>query len=498
MPLRLLLFIAVVAALLIACGGDDEIPPSDAPATPHTEQSAAPALQEETGSAEAQARPEQAQHPEPERRSEQPVRQDPDNLETADPPQSAQTESQPARPGGPPEPEFDIEIALAHLEHLAGVLGPRASGTEQERAAAQYLAAVFLDLGYETEIQDFAFTSLQTVSRIDTADGQSMLAFRFPGSADIAVTAELVDVPGSGETADFTSVDVRGKVAIVDRGLIEFRVKAVNAEAAGAVALIIVNRQQMQSLGGTLGGDISEIPVLHVQKEWGDELRRRVDTTVSIPEAQQTSGVSQNVIARAPGSRCRVVVGGHYDTVPGVDGANDNASGTALTLAFAETWSDHPGVADICFIGFGAEELGLHGSAAYVRQLDQRGELADVTAMLNLDAIGDGRAPYHIIASPEVRKLGNAVAAALQINAAAGGLPALLGSDHANFARARIPVVFAFPPGGILHTPSDNLDNFDRELFTDIAALNHGILACLLERAGSAISPSIPCRDESP
>ena len=116
--------------------------------------------------------------------------------------------------------------------------------------------------------------------------------------------------------------------------------------------------------------------------------------------------------------------------------------------------------------------------------------------MLNLDAIGDGRAPYRIIASFELQEIADSVAADLQINAATGTLPMELGSDHASFSRFGIPVVFVFPPGAILHTPLDNLENVDYQVFGDIARLNHGILACLLERAGSAISPTISCGDE--
>ena len=40
---------------------------------------------------------------------------------------------------------------------------------------------------------------------------------------------------------------------------------------------------------------------------------------------------SQNVIAQKPGASDAVVVlGGHFDSVPGLSGANDNASGTAV------------------------------------------------------------------------------------------------------------------------------------------------------------------------
>ncbi len=491
---RLLVLFALAAVLLVACDSDDSSAPADVEvAQPSAQQQELPAGQAQADVEPAQ--PVQQQAEAGEQATEQP-QPEPSQAVDSEDESPEQSQPEPIRPGGPPEPEFDVEVANDYLQHLAGTLGPRASGTEQERAAADYLAETFRSLGYEVEIQEFGYTTQAGISRIDVPDGYSAYAFRFIGSAEDPISGELVDVGGFGEPDDFASADVSGKIAIVDRGLIEFRAKGANAVAAGAIGLIIANRSLNESFGGTLGPDTSPIPLFHVSKEAGDELRTRMGTVVSIPESPPNRGESQNVIARMPGGACRVVVGGHYDTVPEVDGANDNASGTALTLALAETWSEHPAAVDICFIGFGAEELGLHGSAAYVRQMRTDERLSEVTAMLNLDAIGDGRAPYRIIATIELQDLSNSVAASLQVNAAAGALPMTLGSDHASFSQAAIPVVFVFPPGAILHTPLDNLENVDYEVFGDIAQLNHGILACLLERAGSPISPTVSCTQE--
>ncbi len=487
---RLLLVCSLLAAILVACSGDEATPPA---ANQPTAQDDHQQPQGQPETAETASPSEQSQPPEGAQAREQQQDEQATIQPASEDAQQAEPSPAPPRPGGPPEPEFNVAAAIGYLEHLAGQLGPRASGTDQERAAADYLAETFRSLGYDVEIQEFTFVAQAGAGRIDAEDGYSTFAFRFPGSSDDAVSGETVDVPGFGEPNDFASVDVAGKIAIVDRGVIEFRVKAANAEAAGARALIVANRTRSESLGGTFGADTSKIPVLQVSKDAGDELRARVGTSVSILVSSPDSGTSQNVIASMPGGACRVVVGGHYDTVPEVDGANDNASGTALTMALAEVWSAHPAAQDVCFIGFGAEELGLHGSAAFVRQLRNSDRLSEVTAMLNLDAIGDGRAPYRIISSFQLQEISASVPAELQINAGLGSLPMQIGSDHASFAQMGIPVVFVFPPGAVLHTPLDNLDNVDLDLFADISELNHGILTCLLERAGSPISPTLSC-----
>ena len=433
-------------------------------------------------------------------RQEQPVLEqqqtDPQESQTHSDEPQGQVESPPSRPSGPPEPEFDFDIAMDYLRRLVEEVGPRASGTEEERAAADWLAEEFKKLGYRVQIQDFDYRSQVSFSRIDIHNDRSVFGFRFPNSSEQAVSGPLVEVVGVGTESDFAAFDVTGAVAVVNRGVIEFSAKAANAQAAGAVALIVVNSRQDESLSGTLGATPSDIPVLLLRSEDRFLLRQQEGSTLVVPEAQPLASSSQNVIARRSDAPCQVVVGGHYDTVPGVDGANDNASGTALTVALAATWADHPASADICFVGFGAEELGLHGSRKFVQDLVQTGNIESLTAMLNLDAIGDGREPYRIVASPILRSMSNLVAAELQIAGASGDLPASFGSDHASFASAEIPVIFVFPPGAILHTPLDNLANIDESVFRDIANLNHGILACLLQRAGSPISPTISCGDE--
>ncbi|MDE2892788.1 MAG: M28 family peptidase [Chloroflexota bacterium] len=401
-------------------------------------------------------------------------------------------------PSGPDAPAFDFALALDYLTRLVEELGPRATGTDEERAAAAWIAEELEGLGYEVEIQEFSYRAMASFSRIDLDENRSLYGFRFPNSGSGTATGTLVDVPGVGEEADFAGVDVDGKIAVVDRGIVEFRVKAANAQTAGAVALIVVDARGERGFAGTFGAYVSDIPVLLIRVEDGIRLRARLGQSLTVPEAQPLTGASQNVIARKSGGVCRVVVGGHYDTVPAVDGANDNASGTALTLAFAELWAGHPGSSDICFVLFGAEEMGLHGSGEYVRQSIASGSLEEVTAMLNLDAIGDGRPPYRIVVSAELRDLADLIASEVQIPAGLGRLPMEVGSDHASFASVEIPVVFVFAPGAILHVPADNLDNFNEGLYEDISRFNHAMLACLLLRAGSSITPLVPCTERTP
>lgn len=95
-----------------------------------------------------------------------------------------------------------------------------------------------------------------------------------------------------------------------------------------------------------------------------------------------------------------VVIGAHFDhlgrtgygaldggsrTLPHL-GADDNASGTAAVLELARRFVATPTRRSIIFLHFGAEELGLFGSRAFVRRPPV--VLDSIAAMLNLDMVG--------------------------------------------------------------------------------------------------------------
>ena len=74
------------------------------------------------------------------------------------------------------------------------------------------------------------------------------------------------------------------------------------------------------------------------------------------------------------------------DTVAIHNGADDNASGTSGLIELAEWFAANPQPRSLIFVAFGAEELGLLGSAAFADKppipLDQ------IIAMVNMDMIG--------------------------------------------------------------------------------------------------------------
>src|SRR5262249_56060107 len=81
-------------------------------------------------------------------------------------------------------------------------------------------------------------------ARVDASDGQGntvqIAADTLQYSVSGQVQAELVDAH-AGQPEDFNGVDVRGKVALVKRGVTRFSDKVGDAAAVGAAGVIVYN-----------------------------------------------------------------------------------------------------------------------------------------------------------------------------------------------------------------------------------------------------------------
>jgi Zn-dependent M28 family amino/carboxypeptidase len=81
-----------------------------------------------------------------------------------------------------------------------------------------------------------------------------------------------------------------------------------------------------------------------------------------------------------------ILIGAHYDAVPGTQGADDNASGVAVLLELARLFSEEPAHYPIQLVAFDLEEYGLLGSAEYAQELFQ--QQRSVRLMLSLEMLG--------------------------------------------------------------------------------------------------------------
>ena len=188
---------------------------------------------------------------------------------------------------------------------------------------------------------------------------------------------------------------------------------------------------------------------------------------------------SRNVLAEKKGTEDNVVViGAHFDTVPGTQGANDNASGTAAILALAELVSQKSLPFTVQFVSFGAEELGLFGSRAYVDALSED-ERDRIIAMLNFDTVGAGTG-LMVLGDSQLTDI--AIERAGPNGIELGVSQGLSGatSDHASFAAVGIPVLMILSDDSTrIHTEQDTLDTINPELLGNAVRIGLEVLEAL-------------------
>ena len=306
---------------------------------------------------------------------------------------------------------------IQHLEALQAIAdangGTRAAGTPGYEASAQYVEEQLRAAGYDPVRQPFSYdqfsvnsAALQqlTPTVVDYVDGTDFSTMSYSGSGDVTAGVTAVDVNLAGdrastsgcEASDFATVPA-GDIALIQRGTCAFRIKVDNAEAAGAVGVIVFNQgndvpgdDRFGVVAGTLDPPQAGIPAVGTTFEVGESLVGLAGLTMRLAvDASLTTVETFNILADSAGRTDRtVLVGAHLDSVGEGPGINDNGSGSAAILEtaiqLAESGDDPTNRVRFAF--WGAEEDGLVGSDYYVSQLSKR-DIKDHAVNLNFDMV---------------------------------------------------------------------------------------------------------------
>lgn len=416
--------------------------------------------------------------------------------------------------------------------------GRRSGTVGGERAAArlaQWLADAGLRPGGDggTFLQSFVLAAgrkLGAASELEIDGRRLTLGTDWTphgGSRTAQAHGDLVFI-GHGVTApgwDDWAADVRDKVVVVLEGMpARFRGqrssrldKVIRARQHGAAALLIVS-DTLPTPDAT-GAPVDLVSGSLTTAAAGALLAPRtvVDLTREIEQAaapvhRRLAGAARlsvdirrddvqatNVIGVLPGTDPAlageaIVLGAHYDHLGEsggavYHGADDNASGTAVVLGLARAFAAAGGTARTLVVAlFGAEELGLVGSAHYVRQ--PAWPLARTAAMLNFDMVGrmqDGRLTIGGADTGDRlrRVLTDALAHVPGLRADVRGTPHSA-SDHSRFYSAGLPVLF-FHTGvhPDYHRPSDTAEKLNADGMAGVAALG----ARIVEQLDSGARP---------
>ncbi|MBN1987986.1 MAG: M20/M25/M40 family metallo-hydrolase [Bacteroidales bacterium] len=249
----------------------------------------------------------------------------------------------------------------------------------------------------------------------------------------------------------------------------------------------LLDVSERKLLRASESGDFADIPMPTVT------LRSQ-----RVVEPLETSNVVGVIPGAVRGQRA-IVVSAHYDHL-GNDGAlyagaDDNASGVAVVLELARLFRvmGYKPQNDIVFAFFGAEELGMLGSMAFVAT---RKQLADsIVANINIDMIGrvdslhSKRNGYmYLLGAGKFAALGKAFAAAdsltpeISIDYSLDNANDIFGmynlSDQRSFVAKQIPAVLVTSGlHGDYHTPRDVYNKLDyNQLKLRTSLLLHAIV----------------------
>lgn len=112
---------------------------------------------------------------------------------------------------------------------------------------------------------------------------------------------------------------------------------------------------------------------------------------VNTHEFQVRGQNHQNLILNIPSAtgnnqKPPILIGAHYDTVPGTPGADDNATGVAVLLELANKFTEQPAKYPLQIVAFDMEEYGLLGSTEYAAYLHQQQQ--PLRLMISLEMLG--------------------------------------------------------------------------------------------------------------
>ena len=367
-----------------------------------------------------------------------------------------------------------------------------------------------------TYLEPFTFGAANTSKPINLTVGGKKLTYgkdyfdlTYTGTGKVDAEAVFVgygiERPDLGWD-DYAGMDVKGKVVVAIRGapaafstsFTEERYigyKSSKAAEKGAAGFLLV--QNANASTGTIQDRFhrAKLPALWVSGAVADSMFAAKKTTLAELKKSRDEGkagkgfatgvkvqmeVNATYNKNAKGHNALgaikgrdpdlvheiILVGAHMDHL-GVgpdgqvfNGADDNASGTAVMIHLADVLTANRlrPKRTIIFCGFGAEEQGLFGSRALAERYPFQGK---VVAVLNMDMVGQGEPVVRVNGGamfPEIQELLTASIPEPQSKQVEFGPFAGGGSDHVPFVERGVPAFMISTKGKHpnYHTPLDD------------------------------------------
>ncbi len=196
--------------------------------------------------------------------------------------------------------------------------------------------------GVETPYIKYGETIVYFVESVNSSSKENSFFDVLLGDKDSA-ELEFVLVPGVGRSADYTGLDVKGKIALVRRGSNTFEEKAIIAQEQGAAGIIIYN-----NVSGDIKMNVGEatLAVCSISQDDGEMLAAVGRGKLVIGRSQTSGPFISDFSAWGPtpdlrikpeitahgGSILSAITGGGYDRLSGTSMACPNLAGVVVLL----------------------------------------------------------------------------------------------------------------------------------------------------------------------
>ena len=356
-----------------------------------------------------------------------------------------------------------------HIVELCLRIGSRHVGSAGEADAANYIEQTFREYGYPTFRESYPVTGWD----FESFEFYNLTRKRAVPAATACFFSNSVEIEGKllwlkrKDLDQLAECSVAGRVCMLECWSGGSHVQGRNQiaeklDALGAAAAIFVSDHHTALAPSTKiqrSPFLKKLGTLAVAEEGAYDLASHKDDLYRIAiNAKCFPHNSCNIIARRDGTGGKGVLGAHYDTAPLVQGAGDNASGTAMLLEMARLLKDgKPGLA-LDFAAFSTEEYIPDtlppGSEDYLKRHGKE----DLRWFMNFDDFG------LLIGEPVVKigypeKLPGVKPVGIPFE------PADQNGDDKGFHHAGIPTIWYYDrePFHQLHTAKDSLDRIDLE-----------------------------------
>lgn len=366
-------------------------------------------------------------------------------------------------------PIFDGEKAFTHIQVLTEEIGDRPAGSENDGKAMNYIKNYFGTLELDVSIQEYPVKTPVTLSQglwvKETGEELECAAMPMKGTTGPkGVTGPILYLESTDEK--YLTPDVEGRIILTD----DIKGSSHEYFRKHKPLGFIVHESKAKTKPQHYYGNVSdETPfwdhaTVRVSYDTAQRIvREKVGEVKLLVDSEKRDEKSYNIIAEVKGTKNPdeiVLIGGHYDSMPGIDGASDNAAGTAMVMELARAFSETGCNRTLRFIAFGNEEMGMYGSYNYAHDLKSGSELEKVRLCVNIDVQGSlvGKNTATFMAHTEVKD--SVTLLAKELGIVFDTKEELYDSDGLSFSSIGMPNVSFARRSGIevmMHTVEDTI-----------------------------------------